>query len=182
MGKWIDDLGTKTASGEWQIFGTITYATRNYPWRRGFPISGNGRPHPDFAHNFFTRLVNHLESDLRTRVDYVVADQFGEIGGRFHQHAILAACGLDRYSRTELWKWVREKAGWNRMLPFERGAAFYISRYIGRDAHKCDWNFRIGEVDSSLTIPKPAPGKTVLVQSAPVEKAFYHAGLHRRKR
>src|SRR5262245_45165910 len=29
MGKWIDELGTRTASGEWQIFGTITYATRN---------------------------------------------------------------------------------------------------------------------------------------------------------
>jgi len=103
LGRWIDALGSETAPGHWQIFVTITYATKSYPWCRGFPVLP-GRPKADFAHHLFERFVSHLESELSSRVDYVVADQLGSINGRFHQHAILAALGLDTYRRTEIWR------------------------------------------------------------------------------
>lgn len=95
MGRWIDALGADAASGRWQVFATITYATKEFPWCRGFPLMA-GRPKADFAHHLFDRFVAHLESELQSRVDYIVADQLGSINGRFHQHAILAGLGLDK--------------------------------------------------------------------------------------
>jgi hypothetical protein len=154
MGGFIDSLSSQTSSGEWQVFTTITFRTSDYPWARGFPTCGSGRPKADFAHHLFDRLIEHLERELDTRVDYVVADQLGERLGRLHQHAILAAPGLAEYSRKEMWQWLDERAGYSRILPFEQGAAYYIARYIGRDVNRCDWDLRIGDrppVDSIRT-------------------------------
>jgi len=103
MGQFVDSLSSQTASGDWQVFATITYKTPSYPWCRGFPNGGSGRPKAEFAHHLFDRLTAHLESELASRLDFVVADQFGDRFGRLHQHAILAANGLAEYPRKEIW-------------------------------------------------------------------------------
>jgi hypothetical protein len=180
LGRWIDHLGSETAPGRWQVFATITYSTKSYPWCRGFPVMP-GRPKADFAHHLFDRLIAHLDSELGSRVDYVVADQLGSINGRFHQHAILAAPGLDAYPRTEIWKWLNVRAGWSRILPFEQGAAYYISRYIGRDANRCDWYPRVGAQE-------PCPrdeseiGRLNIVNSADLPREFFKQSYKERKR
>jgi hypothetical protein len=179
MGRWIDTLGAKTGPGRWQIFSTITYATREYPWCRGFPILA-GRPKADFAHHLFDRLVVHLESEIGSHLDYVVADQLGSINGRFHQHAILGAVGLDTYPRTEIWKWLKERAGWSRILPFEQGAAYYISRYIGRDANRCEWFPRIGEEQPATRSTEI--GRVNVVRSAEVPRVYFKQSYRERKR
>jgi hypothetical protein len=180
LGRWIDALGSETGPGRWQVFATITYSTKSYPWCRGFPVLP-GRPKADFAHHLFDRFVSHLESELCSRVDYVVADQLGSINGRFHQHAILAAPGLDTYPRTEIWRWLKERAGWSRILPFERGAAFYISRYIGRDANRCDWYPRVGEEQPSMQ-KQAEIGRVNIVHSADLPREFFKQGYKERKR
>lgn len=181
MGRYIDSLGSQTGPGEWQVFATITFRTSTYPWQRGFPTGGTGRPKADFAHHLFDRLVTHLESELSSRVDFVVADQLGDHEGRLHQHAILAAPGLAEYSRTSIWEWLKEKAGWSRVLPFEHGAAFYISRYISRDMNRCEWNLRIG--DRQLCEINPlAIGGVDVTASADLPKAFFHNSFSARKR
>lgn len=150
MGRWIDDLGTRTVDRKWQVFVTITFRTDDYPWQRGFPIA-QPKPHPHFAHRTFERLVEWLQRELISRVDYVVADQLGSQNGRLHQHAVMSADGLMDYpwikrsdSRPSIHEWLWKRAGFNRILPFEHGAAFYIGRYIGRDAHRCEWEARVG--------------------------------------
>jgi len=180
LGQWIDALGAQTLSGRWQVFATITYATRSYPWCRGFPTLA-GRPKADFAHHLFDRFIAHLAGELGARVDYVVADQLGSINGRFHQHAILSAPGLNAYSRTELWRWLKERAGWSRILPFEHGAAYYISRYIGKDANRCEWFPQVGEQQTPPLL-SVGVGKVEIVRSAVLPR-FYFRQLNRdRKR
>ena len=179
MGRWIDGLGEKTVPARWQVFATITYSTKSYPWCRGFPILA-GRPKADFAHHLFDRLVALLESELHSRVDYVVADQLGAINGRFHQHAILAALGLDKYPRTRIWQWLKDRAGWSRILPFEQGAAFYISRYIARDAHRCEWFPRVGEEQPATQGPEV--GRVTVVRSAEVPRDYFKQSCKDRKR
>jgi hypothetical protein len=179
MGHWIDSLGAVTGPGHWQLFATITYSTVSPPWSRGFPIA-TPKPKPDFAHHLFDRFVLHLEAELLSRVDYVVADQFGAINGRFHEHAILASPGLDNYSRRKIWQWLREKAGWNRILPFMHGASYYISRYIGRDANRCEWEVRVGQPWKSL--PKAPVGRVVVVESAAMARRFFKNSRTDRKR
>jgi hypothetical protein len=181
LGPWIDSLGPQLDSGQWQVYATITYGTPNYPWQRGFPTGGSGRPKAEFAHHLFDRFIEHLEGELGSRLDYVVADQLGERFGRLHQHAILAAEGLAEYQRTQMWEWLRERAGWSRVLPFEQGAAFYISRYIGRDVNRCEWNLRIGDREL-CDLDLSAIGGVVVAQSADLPKAFFHNSFSARKR
>ena len=181
MGKYIDSLGARTGSGGWDVFATITFKTPSYPWQRGFPTGGSGRPKPEFAHHLFDRLVACLESEIESPVDYVVADQLGERGGRLHQHAILAGKGLGEYPRKDMWEWLQERAGWSRILPFEQGAAYYISRYIGRDVNRCEWDLRIGKQKPRCLDPA-AIGKAVVVQSNDLPKSFFHNSYSARKR
>lgn len=181
MGRYVDSLGAQTDPGGWQVFATITYRTQTYPWQQGFPAGGAGRPKADFAHHLFDRLIMHLETELGSRVDYVVADQLGDKGGRLHQHAILAGQGLADYPRASIWEWLKEKAGWNRVLPFEQGAAYYISRYISRDINRCEWNLRVGD-RHLCEIDPAAVGRVVVVQSSDAPKAFFHNSFSARKR
>lgn len=181
MGRYIDSLGRQTASGGWDVFATITFRTDSYPWQRGFPTGGSGRPKPEFAHHLFDRFTAHLENELGSGVDFVVADQLGDRNGRLHQHAILSASGLAEYPRREIWEWLKQRAGWSRILPFEHGAAFYISRYIGRDVNRCEWNLRIGDREL-LDVDAAAIGGIDLVVSAELPKAFYHNSFSARKR
>jgi hypothetical protein len=138
-----------------------------------------GKPKADFAHHLFDGLVRHLENELLSRLDYVVADQFGSINGRFHQHAILAAIALDRYPRKQIWQWLKERAGWSRILPFQQGAAYYISRYIGRDANRCDWYPRVGLEPTQVPVQV---GRTNIVNSADLPRHFYKQSYKERKR
>jgi hypothetical protein len=126
-------------------------------------------------------LTRHLEHELAARVDYVVADQLGSINGRFHQHAILAADGLDSYPRRDIWEWLKKRAGWSRILPFEQGAAYYISRYIGRDANRCDWFLRIGE-ETQAERHSAVIGKVNVTQSADMPRQFFKQSFKERKR
>jgi hypothetical protein len=181
MGRYIDSLGLKTISGQWQVFATITFRTPSYPWQRGFPTGGSGRPKPDFAHHLFERFTKHLESELGSAVDFVVADQLGDRNGRLHQHAILSASGLAEYPRTAIWEWLKERAGWSRILPFENGAAYYISRYIGRDVNRCEWNLRIGD-RQLCNIDAAAIGGVDVAVSADLPKGYFRNLFSARKR
>lgn len=181
MGRYIDSLGVQTDPGKWQVFATITFRTSSYPWQRGFPTGGSGRPKPDFAHHLFERLISHLERELGSSVDFVVADQLGDRNGRLHQHAILAASGLAEYPRTAIWEWLQKNAGWSRILPFEQGAAYYISRYIGHDVNRCEWNLKIGD-RQLCQLYLASIGGIDVVTSAELPKPFFHNSFSGRKR
>jgi hypothetical protein len=180
-GDWLDKLGELTKSGEWQNFATITYATHWYPWARGFPTSGTGKPNAEFASHFFAFFISHVEAQLGTRLDYVVADQYGRMRGRFHQHCLLAGEGLDDYPRRELEEWLRRRAGYSRILPFEHGAAYYVSRYIGRGIQHANWDLRIGnQKEDGNEISKC--GGLVVATSAELPRGLFHQTLPHRKR
>jgi hypothetical protein len=106
LGRWFDDLGTETAAGAWGAFATITYKPEHQPWRRGFP-SGGERPSIERGHSAFRSFVAYVHGQLGTPVEYIVADQFGTISGRFHQHALLSAPGLHDFPRYKLERWLR---------------------------------------------------------------------------
>lgn len=164
MGAFVDTLGRRTVAGRWLWFLTLTFRTPRFPWARGFPIE-QPEPSPDFVHNFFSRLIRWLEREVHARVEYFVVDQFGETGGRLHQHAGLSWPGLFEYRWKDLQEKLWNEAGFNRILPWERDAGFYIGRYIGRDAESSHWDFRVG---SNPVRPSVSVGRRVVVQSAVV--------------
>ena len=143
MGAFIDKLGQRTVAGRWLWFITLTYETTDFPWAKGSPIQQT-QPHPDFVHHFFDRMIQWIEGQVHARVEYCTADQYGEVGGRLHQHCGLSWPGLFPYRWKPLWKKLWNEAGWNRILPWEEDAGYYIGRYIGRDAQRSYWDFRVG--------------------------------------
>ncbi len=182
LGTWLEGLGSRTRSGTWIHFATVTYRTLAFPWSRGFPSSGDGKPSPDFAHHVFADLVQHLEQVLGERIDYVVADQFGSLNGRFHQHALLSGEGLAQYPRSRIAGWLNRRAGFARVLPYERPAAYYLSRYIGRGLEQTEWDLRLG--DERVTEKKAGspPGCSVVATSPELPKALFHQTMPGRRK
>jgi hypothetical protein len=180
LGAWLDSLGTETSTGRWLRFVTITYATPTYPWARGFPRSGSGRPSPDFAQITFISFISQLEDWTGAHVDYVLCAQFGDRNGRFHQHCLLAGEGLGKLSRGRIESWLKKYAGYSRVLPFRSGAAFYVGRYIGKNVENADWELRIGR-EVALP-PRPKCGSGVVARSADVPSSLFHQNLTGRKK
>jgi hypothetical protein len=187
MGAFIDELGQRTVSGKWGLFVTLTYRTGSFPWARGFPME-QPAPHPDFVHNFFGRMIRWLEQELQERVEFSHAEQLGEAGGRLHHHAALSSPALAQAAEeltamlradprtTRLPKALKpfaamlwDKAGLNRILPWEKDAGYYIGRYIGRDAGRCNWDFRVGP--EPVRLLHPVGRKVVAVSAAPDESS-----------
>jgi hypothetical protein len=180
-GRWLDQLGQRTSCGVWDIFATLTFRTQNLPWTRGFPNSASGRPSPEFAHTFFQLFVSHLESEMGGRIDYSVCDQYGAVNGRFHQHALLSGQGLETYPRKQIEAWLGQRAGFARVLPFQRGAAYYIGRYLGKHVREANWDVRVGE-QRMAHVSKPEVWGNVVVASAEMPKGLFHQGLPGRHR
>lgn len=175
-GRWLDDLGSRTSRGNWDWFVTISHRTETYHWLRGFPIKGS-KPSPEYGHHFFQFFVAHLERELSSRVEFVVADQFGSINGRYHQHGLMAADGLEEYPRSEIECWLRRRAGFSRVLPFQHGAAFYIGKFLGVAVLEADWSIHVGPEDTSRNQETQA-GKNVIIQSAALPHSVFHQSLH----
>lgn len=174
LGRWLDSLGSQTEAGKWLLFVTITYRTVINPWKRGFPVRCADRPSPEFARHLFGSFIQHLERELSSPIAFVVADQQGDIGGRFHQHGLISGKGLDRYPRRSVEKWLGTNAGFNRVLPFRKGAAYYISCYIGRNLDKAEWDVDLGK--TSLAQPTKG-GAVVRASSAELPQSYYHQSL-----
>jgi len=182
LGRWFDLVGMRTVAGSWQVFVTITFRTRSFPWGRGFPGPGSEMPSPGFGHGVFDDFVSQLAAQLGAPVDYILCDQTGRNGGRFHLHALLAADGLGEYPRAELEEWLRRRAGWSRALPFERGAAHYLGRYIGRNLGTAEWDIMVGDCKTVGNSEWPEVGRSVVVTSAELPKALFHQTMPGRRR
>ena len=144
-------------------------------------MGGSYKPSPHFVHRTFQQLIAFLEKRLRFPVDYVVADQLGALNGRLHQHYILAAPGLAEFPRNQIWNHLHEHAGFNRILPFEQGAAYYVGRYIGKEVAACEWDLRLSS-RAPIASPPIQVGKIDLVRSAELSKESFKntkKGWHR---
>ena len=139
------------------------------------------RPTSDYAHKLFGELVAFLERDLREIVDYVVVDEFGSLAGRFHQHWLLAAKGLDAYPTRTIRKWLFTRAGYSRVLPFKRGAAYYIGQFVRYGLARVEWDFRIG-IRTQLSHTLAPTGKRDVAVSANLPKNVFHMTIKRRHR
>lgn len=162
-GAFIQTLGQRTEARRWLWFLTLTFRTPPFPWARGFQVE-QPEPHADFVHHFFAQMIRWIEGQIHARVEYFVADQFGEIGGRLHLHCGLSWRGLFEYPWKDLQEMLWKRAGFNRILPWEMDAGYYIGRYIVRDAGRCDWDFRVG----TESVRPPIPVGRRVVADSPV--------------
>lgn len=171
----MDDLGCKTQAGRWLWFLTLTFRTKPMVKQLNAEVE-RPEPHPDFVHKFFERMIRWIEGQVHSRVEYFMADQFGEIGGRIHLHCGLSWNGLFEYRWKDLQRMLWGGAGFNRILPWERDAGYYIGRYIGRDAHRANWRWNVGIHSAPVRIMKPI-GRRVVAVSPELPSAIYRSVL-----
>lgn len=170
MGKFVDDLGRRTQAGKWIWFITLTFRTPHFPWAHHFPIE-QPKPASDFVHHYFARMISWIESEIHHPVEYFTADQFGEVGGRIHLHCGLSWPGLFEYRWKDLQQKLWAEAGFNRILPWQLDAGYYIGRYVGRDAQRAHWDWNVGIHTPKLRLLKPIGRKVLVASSVPEESS-----------
>ena len=174
---FIQRLGERTETGVWQCFATITYS-RIEPEAHSSHPTYRARLSPTYAKRLVDNLVKHIGKSIGRRIDFFVADHFGSVNARFHQHLLLAALDLDRYPRQDLEAWLRPRAGWSRFLPYRPGAARYLANYIARH-RESNWDFRVGGLAASLPSPKTG---TEILRTVDLPRSVFHNTLPRRHR
>lgn len=170
IGKFIDDLGKRTEARRWLWFLTLTFRTRHFPWARHFPIE-QAEPHAHFVHRYFSKMIRWVESEVHHPVEYFKADQFGELGGRIHLHCGLSWPGLFEYRWKDLQKKLWREAGFNRIFPWEKDAGYYIGRYVGRDAQRATWDWRVGNSATPTPVLNSIGRELVAVSLVPDESS-----------
>lgn len=90
-------------------------------------------PVPSFrAYRLFRKFVRDVEKAAGLPIAWFLAFEYGPRGGRLHLHVLMLNVGhLHRLYWMDEWN---RRAGYARILPFERGrgAAYYVAKYVAK--------------------------------------------------
>lgn len=127
------------------------------------------------------------------QVGWVVAEEFGRAGGRWHAHGMVS--GVDALHRRFWWAEAFRRFGRTRIEPFdlERGAAFYAAKYAAKQLGKIHFGGRLAGVQVSRmfhegrfrrwqeTLPESEPmaTKDTVAPSADLPRDFFRMTLRR---
>jgi hypothetical protein len=167
-----------------RAFGEFMAGLADWDWFMN-PISfrddgPTGPPAPDAA---LARLGDYFHLVQRAAsepVGWVIAEEFGKLGGRYHCHALVAGVA-DQY-RKFWWAEAFRRFGRTRIEPFdrERAATFYAAKYLNKQLGGLHFGGTLaGVVLSDCEIPSSASGKQTVMHSAELPKEFYRLGLGR---
>jgi hypothetical protein len=145
------------------------------------------------------KAIEEWLADMRAQagaadVGWVIAEEFGGLGGRWHAHGLIS--GVSRLERKFWWREAFRRFGRTRIEPFdpERAGAFYAAKYAAKALGKIHFGGTLAGIElsrvmrengrrcwnDSLTSSSP-PVRThgVLTPSAEVERTFFRLGLRR---
>ena len=113
-------------------------------------------------------------------VGWVIAEEFGSLGGRYHCHALVTGVA-DQY-RKFWWAEAFRRFGITRIEPFdrERAATFYAAKYASKQLGGLHFGgILAGKKLSDFELPTSSGGKQTVIRSAEVPKEFFRMGLGR---
>jgi len=144
------------------------------------PFSFRVEPKPDAAIAGIEEYFRLVQREAASHVGWMIAEEFGRLGGRFHCHALVT--GVARLRREFWWREAFRRFGRTRIEPFdpERGAAFYASKYAAKQLGALHFGGTLAGVDLSLCEqPGAGGGGQDVALSATVEKWHFRQGLGR---
>ena len=103
---------------QWDWWGTITFR--------------NEVPCPDAGVKRVESWLDDVAKSAAPSMGYVLAEEFGGLGGRFHCHFLLS--GVKDLRRTFWWSELFRRFGYSEIKPFDpdQGAAFYTAKYAAK--------------------------------------------------
>jgi hypothetical protein len=148
-------------------------------------------PVPDLALAEIKDYLFELQEAAGQPISWIIAEEFGRVGGRFHCHLLVA--GVRHLRRDEWWAKAFERFGRTRIEPFnpEQGAAFYCAKYAAKQLGALHFGGPLqGEPFTAVLKPGPKVGRETVTPSPEMPRdefrrsEFYPRGFSswRRKR
>ena len=135
-------------------------------------------PAPDWAMKRIREYLHDLEHAAGQRIGWVVAEEFGRVGGRWHTHGLVT--GVTKLNRKFWWGEAYRRFGRSRIEPFnrERAAAFYAAKYEAKQLGMIHTGGVLAGVDLSRPeYPRLSEHSgNEIVCSAPVESRYFRSG------
>ena len=178
-----------------QAFGDFLAGLAPWSWFIN-PITFRGdAPCSDAAMKAIAEWLADIQAHAgASEVGWVIAEEFGALGGRWHAHGLVA--GVSRLERKFWWREAFRRFGRTRIEPFdpERAGAFYAAKYAAKALGKIHFGGTLAGVKLSRVIRQggrriwddsfavsSAPTRThaVVMPSADVCKTLFRLGLRR---
>lgn len=153
------------AKAAWDWFVTITF--------RNEAVS-------DLAIARINEYLADIQRNTGKPVGWVLAEEFGSWGGRFHCHLLIT--GVARLSRRFWWSEAFRRFGRSEIRPFdpERDAAFYTAKYAAKALGELHFGGVLEGTDLSFALlPRTFGGGRDTVQSVDLPRSFYRLGMGR---
>lgn len=162
------------------------------PIRPRLPVPQPGPPCSDEGLLYIGEFLADIEAAAGTPVGWVIAEEFGRLGGRWHAHGLVS--GVSRLSREFWWREAFRRFGRTRIEPFDpkRAACFYAAKYAAKALGEIHVGGNLSGVELSRVVlengcrswddsladrSEPTHTHSVLLPSATVERTFFRLGL-----
>ena len=167
-----------------RAFGEFLAGLAAWDWFMN-PISfrddgSNAPPVPGAALARIKEYFRLIQRGASKPVGWVIAEEFGRLGGRYHCHALLT--GVADLYRKFWWAEAFRRFGRTLIEPFdrERAAAFYAAKYEAKQLGGLHFGGTLsGVVLSDLEIPSSSGGRKTAIPSADLSKDYFRLGLGR---
>ena len=146
-------------------------------------IPGFGPPVPGIALSRLNEYLMRLQIAAGQPIGWVIAEEFGRLGGRYHGHALITGV---RHLSLDFWRREAYRCfGRTKIELFDpsRGAAFYVTKHAGTLTGKFDLGGFLKGRDLSKCEQSHSPGGgRDVVKSQPFLRSFFHTCLPHRHR
>lgn len=167
-----------------QAFGEFLAELASWDWFMN-PISfrddgSGGPPVPDAALARIKEYFGLIQRGASKPIGWVIAEEFGRLGGRYHCHALLT--GVADLYRKFWWAEAFRRFGRTLIEPFdrERAAAFYAAKYEAKQLGGLHFGGTLSGIElSDLEIPSSSGGRQTVTASVDLPKAYFRLGLGR---
>ena len=129
-----------------------------------------GPPVPDRALVEIKDYLFELQVAAEQPISWMIAEEFGQIGGRNHCHLLVQ--GVSHLRREDWWEKAFERFGRTRIEPFdpEQGAAFYCAKYAAKLIDALHFGGPFGRDYSASFSPGPECGRIDITPSAQMSR------------
>ncbi len=117
-------------------------------------------------------------------IGWVLGEEFGQIGGRYHCHSLVT--GVSHLRRDHWWEEAHRRFGRTKIAQFEpqKAAAFYTAKYAAKQLGGLHFGGTLAGIDlEKSTAPIHEPRRGIIVaRSATLPRALFHMTYPRRHR
>jgi hypothetical protein len=145
--------------------------------------TSSGPPTPELGLSRIKEYFSLIQRDAGQPIGWVIAEEFGLLGGRFHCHALIR--GVKHLSRDFWRREAYRRFGFTRIERFDpaRGATYYAAKYEGRSPGEIHFGGTLAGVDlSRCEESRSRGGGHDVAVSVALPKPHFRMTLSRRHR